>query len=133
VDRLPLTPNGKIDRQALPAPRSQSVDEEPAQSTDDRPRREMERILVGIWAEALGVAQVGMDENIFDLGASSLMMPEVQMELQRRLGREVSLSDLFEFHTVKTLAAHLTGHAVAVPTSDRGQRRRAARMQEGLP
>lgn len=129
LKRLPLTPNGKIDRNALPAPTSPS-DGEIAPSSADRPGNEMERLIAEVVAQALGVNHVRVDANIFDLGATSLMMPEIQMELQRALGREVPLLDLFEFHTVQTLAAHLAGDAVAPRISDRAQRRRAVRNQE---
>lgn len=127
---LPLTPNGKIDRNALPAPSSPSDDAEMAASGVDEPRNEMERLIEEVVARALGVNHVRVDANIFDLGATSLMMPEIQMELQRTLRREVSLLDLFEFHTVQSLAAHLAGDTVAPRISDRAQRRRAARNQE---
>ena len=108
-DRLPLTPNGKIDRNELPAVVTQSWGQGSGRSIDQGPRNEIESIIVKVWAEVLGVEHVGLDENIFDLGATSLMMPEVQLELQRSLDRQISLVDLFEFHTVSTLAAHLAG------------------------
>ena len=86
---------------------------------------------VEVWAEALGVANIDRDENIFDLGATSLMMPEVQSELRRRLDREISLVDLFEFHTVRSLAAHLADSVGAPSVSNRAQRRLAARVRQG--
>jgi amino acid adenylation domain-containing protein len=130
LDYLPLTANGKIDRKALPAPPGPSS-KEPPQCTCDGPCSELEHIIGRVWSEALGVERVGADANVFDLGATSLMMPDVQIELQRRLGREVSLVDLFEFHTVRMLAAHFAGDPVGPRISNRGQRRRAARNQDG--
>jgi amino acid adenylation domain-containing protein len=129
VDRLPLTPNGKIDRNALPDVDSQKTSAESPPSWGDGPRQQVERVIVKVWAEALGVDRVGLDENIFDLGATSLMMPEVQIELQRILAREIPLVDLFEFHTVSTLAAHLAGDKVQPRNTNRAQRRLAARHQ----
>jgi amino acid adenylation domain-containing protein len=129
VDRLPLTPNGKIDRNALPDVDSQKTSAESPPSWGDGPRQQVERVIVKVWAEALGVDRVGLDENIFDLGATSLMMPEVQIELQRILAREIPLVDLFEFHTVSTLAAHLAGDRVQPRNTNRAQRRLAARHQ----
>jgi amino acid adenylation domain-containing protein len=133
LDRLPLTPNGKIDRNSLPTPvsRSQSGAHSGAFVADSR--NENERIIAKVWAEALDVEQVGLDENIFDLGATSLMMPEVQIELQRNLDCEITLVDLFEFHTVRSLAAHLAGTSVVQVDSTRAERRRAARQRIGRP
>ena len=131
LDRFPLTSNGKIDRNALPSAFDSGAGAEPARSADLAPRSEVERIVVGVWAEALGVANIDRNANVFDLGATSLMMPEVQVELQRKLDREISLVDLFEFHTVSALAAHLANHHVAARMPNRAQRRLAARNQQG--
>jgi amino acid adenylation domain-containing protein len=139
LDRLPLTANGKIDRLALPAPSLPVAEprEIPPESKfgpiSGGVRETTERILVEVWAQALGVERVGTEQNIFDLGATSLMMAEVHVELQRRLAREFPLLDLFEFHTVSTLAAHLVGETAATRLSNRGARRRAARTGEGSP
>jgi amino acid adenylation domain-containing protein len=125
LERLPVTANGKIDRNALPRPVESNS--RPSRS-ESRPRSEMEGIIAEVWAEALGLGEVGLDDNFFDLGATSLMVPEVQNELQRRLGREVAVLDLFEFHTVSSLANHFSGGSAAPPpTANRVQRRLAVR------
>jgi amino acid adenylation domain-containing protein len=130
LDRLPVTPNGKINRNALPAPIYHEGDGVNEQTEGNRPRDHIEGTIVKVWSEVLGIERVGLDENVFDLGATSLMMPEVQLELKRRLGREISLVDLFEYHTVRVLAAHLEGASAAPQSSNRGQLRRAARNQD---
>src|SRR6185369_12838262 len=64
LNRLPQTPNGKIDRRALPSPEivlSTDADEFVA------PRTPLEEILAGIWAELLGIEQVGVEHNFFEL------------------------------------------------------------------
>jgi hypothetical protein len=129
LDRLPLTPNGKIDRGALPPPVAPEGSGRPAtvSAREDDPRDEFERVVEEVWAGALGVDHVDRQQNVFDLGATSLMMPEVQVELRRRTGREISLVDLFEHHTINGLAAWLAGAPMAPRVSDRAQRRRAAR------
>ncbi len=125
LDSFPLTANGKVDRNALPKP---VADEEPETSLE-LPRNELEEVIAREWQEALGVEQVGLNRNFFDLGAHSLMVAEVHMQLQQSLGREISLVDLFQFPTVSTLAAHLSGQTAASPISDRAQRRLAARQR----
>ncbi len=125
LDSLPLTANGKIDRNALPMP---AADEEP-ETIAELPRNELEQTIAQTWKEALGVEQVGLDRNFFDLGAHSLMVAEVHMQLQQLLGREISLVDLFEFPTVSALAAHLSGQDAAAPATNRAERRLAARQR----
>ncbi|MBW8873686.1 MAG: non-ribosomal peptide synthase/polyketide synthase [Acidobacteria bacterium] len=99
---LPLTPNGKVDRKALPAPVPVSRDLPPEEG-----RSALEDAVAGIWCEVLGVPRVGVEENFFDLGGHSLLLPQVQARLRDRLGREVTLLDLLTHTTVRALARHL--------------------------
>jgi amino acid adenylation domain-containing protein len=124
LDAFPLTANGKIDRHALPLPAA----EEPELVTE-LPRTELEQKIAHAWKEALGVEQVGLHRNFFDLGAHSLMVAEVHMQLQHTLGREISLVDLFQFPTVSALAAHLDGQETTPQVNNRAERRLTARQR----
>jgi amino acid adenylation domain-containing protein len=126
LDSLPLTANGKIDRNALPNP---SAVENESGTAPEPPRNELERVIAEAWKDALGVDRVGLNENFFDLGAHSLMVAEVHIQLQQLLGRELSLVDLFQFPTVTALANHLNGEEAAPRVSTRAERRLAARQQ----
>jgi amino acid adenylation domain-containing protein len=128
LDSFPLTANGKVDRNALPDP---STLENESGKVPELPRNELERIIVEAWEDALGVDGVGLNENFFDLGAHSLLVAEVHMQLQQQLGRELSLVDLFQFPTVTALANHLNGEEVAPRVSSRAEQRLAARQQRG--
>jgi amino acid adenylation domain-containing protein len=128
LDSFPLTANGKVDRNALPDP---STLENESGKVPELPRNELERIIVEAWEDALGVDGVGLNENFFDLGAHSLLVVEVHMQLQQQLGRELSLVDLFQFPTVTALANHLNGEEVAPRVSSRAEQRLAARQQRG--
>ncbi len=123
LDSFPLTANGKIDRNALPRPAS----DEP-ELISEIPGSELERKIAQVWKEALGVEHVGLHKNFFDLGAHSLMVAEVHIQLQQLLGQEISLVDLFQFPTVSALAAHLDGQESAPQTATRAERRLAARQ-----
>ena len=126
VDRFPLTSNGKIDRKALPPAETDTPVADPV----SRPGNDMETTLAAVWAEALGLERIGMEQNYFDLGASSLMVAEVHSRLQQHLQQEISLVDLFQFPTVRALSTHLSG-VISVPSvSDRAKRRLAARGHE---
>ena len=126
LDRFPLTSNGKIDRKALPP----VALDKPVVDPVSRPGNQMETTLAAIWAEALGLERIGVEQNYFDLGASSLMVAEVHSRLQQHLQQEVSLVDLFQFPTVRALSTHLSG-VISVPAvSDRASRRLAARRHE---
>jgi acyl carrier protein len=131
---LPLTPNGKIDRAALPAPEhahSESRSVEP-------PKNDVEREIVGVLKELIGLDEVGVDDNFFDLGANSLLMVQASVRLRDRLGRPMPLVRMFQFPTARLLAASLapTDEAAAngavKQSQDRAQVRKDAmqRMRE---
>jgi aryl carrier-like protein len=100
--RLPLTGNGKLDRKALPAPDASEM-----QKTHEPPRGEAEQIVAAVWAEVLGVARVGRDDNFFALGGHSLLAMQVIARLRTRLQLEVPLNTLFEAPCVDQFAARL--------------------------
>jgi amino acid adenylation domain-containing protein len=126
LDRFPLTSNGKIDRKALPPVAIDTQVSDPA----SRPGNEMETTIASIWAEALGLERIGVEQNYFDLGASSLMVAEVHSRLQQHLQQGISLVDLFQFPTIRALSTHLSGVISAPAISDRASRRLAARRHE---
>jgi acyl transferase domain-containing protein/acyl carrier protein len=87
------------------------------------PRNESERLIADIWQQVLGVQQVGMDDNFFDLGGHSLLMIQVQSKLREALHREISMVDLFKYPSVGALAEYLSqanGHkSQAEPVQER--------------
>ncbi|MFD0634352.1 alpha/beta fold hydrolase [Catenulispora yoronensis] len=105
LDRLPLTLNGKVDYRALPAPATV-----PARVSRS-PRDPQEEILCGLFAELLGVPQVGIDDNFFELGGHSLLATRLASRVRTILGRRVSLSGLFKAPTVAALSDSLRAAA----------------------
>ena len=101
LERLPLTANGKIDRQALAMLAAEWPNAGPAAAA----RSETEKALAEIWAELLGVAEVGVDDDLFDLGAHSLMAMKALTQIRDRFNVNLSLRNLFEAPTVAGLAA----------------------------
>jgi aryl carrier-like protein len=68
----------------------------------------MEQALASIWAEVLGIDEVGVDDNFFEVGGNSLLIVRVRARIREQLGRDVSLVDLFLHPTVGRLAVALT-------------------------
>jgi amino acid adenylation domain-containing protein/non-ribosomal peptide synthase protein (TIGR01720 family) len=75
LDRLPRHPNGKVHRAALPPPPSAEVPVAPA-STD------LKSEIAAMWGSVLGSGPVGLDENVYELGAHSLMAVKVHRRIQ---------------------------------------------------
>ncbi|RUT04339.1 hypothetical protein DSM106972_045670 [Dulcicalothrix desertica PCC 7102] len=103
VEALPLTPNGKVDRKALPAPDIATIE----QHNFKVPRTILEEILVGIWSDILGVKQVSIDDNFFDLGGHSLIATQLISRIRKVYRVEVPLRYLFEEPTVAGLGAKI--------------------------
>ena len=105
VDSLPLLPNGKVDRRALPAPgRTRPELEVPFVS----PRTPIEEALAGIWAEALGIDQVGVVDNFFDLGGHSLLAGRVISRMRDTFQMDVPIQSFLEAPTVADIALVIT-------------------------
>ncbi|MFI6885461.1 amino acid adenylation domain-containing protein [Streptosporangium canum] len=98
VAALPLTPNGKIDRNALP-----DVDGG-SERNATAPRTAGERLVAQVFAEVLGVAEVGAHDDFFTLGGHSLLATMVTARLTALSGREVPVREVFVRPTVAGLA-----------------------------
>ncbi|SIT65154.1 MULTISPECIES: non-ribosomal peptide synthetase [Burkholderiaceae] len=111
LDAFPLTPNGKLDRRALPAPDDAAL----ARQAYEAPQGELETTLAAIWAELLGVKQVGRHDSFFALGGHSLLAVQLIERLRRR-GIGLSVRALFDMPVLSALARSLGQHCdVVVP------------------
>jgi len=101
LEKLPLTPAGKLDRAALPPPADSNPSEIPERMT------EREQALAGLFAELLGVPDVGPDDNFFALGGHSLLAVRLAGRIRADLGVRLDINALFEAPTVGKLAERL--------------------------
>ncbi|MGY5024594.1 non-ribosomal peptide synthetase/type I polyketide synthase [Streptomyces griseus] len=97
---LPLTANGKVDTAALPAPRAE---------TGDRPYEEpvtlYEISVARHWKTLLGREQVGLEDDFFELGGSSIKLIELLHQLRTEFGVGVPVSRLYQVTTLHGMAA----------------------------
>ena len=104
VDALPLTPSGKVDRGALRA-RLPAGELAPAAEPDGDLETEIEELVAGIWQDLLKRGSIGRDDNLFDVGAHSILAIEFTSRVYDALGLEIPLRLLFESPTVRRLGA----------------------------
>ena len=100
---LPLTPNGKIDRKALPVP--EDIRQLPGHVA---PRNEVEKTLAKIWQDVLGIEQVGIHDNFFDLGGASIQSLQI-VARANMASFPLSAENIFEYQTIAELAVQVKG------------------------
>lgn len=100
--QLPITANGKIDRAALPAP----IREVANVDTHIAPRTDREKLLCDIWAELLGLEEVGIGDNFFVLGGDSIILIQMISRV-RRQGYQLFPKQVFQHQTIEHLATVL--------------------------
>ncbi len=108
LDEFPLTPNGKINRKAL-----SELQETFINKPLTPPRTPIEKELVAIWTEILGVT-VGINDDFFTLGGHSLLATQIISRIRQQLKLEIPLRSLFEFPTIAQLSQIIDNHK---PTS----------------
>jgi amino acid adenylation domain-containing protein len=107
LPELPRTANGKVDRAALPAPPDRAA----AVAAPVPPRDPLERQLARIWEQILGTAPIGVTDRFFDLGGHSLLAVRLTVQIERQLGRKLSLAALLQAPTIAELAQRLRAEA----------------------
>ncbi|MFF5477788.1 amino acid adenylation domain-containing protein [Streptomyces sp. NPDC012935] len=108
LDELPLTPSGKLDRRALPAPDFTRT------STFEPPRTEPEKVLCGLFSEALGLERVGVHDDFFERGGDSIVSVRLA-DRARRAGLALSPRDVFAHRTPAGLARALPDETGPAP------------------
>jgi len=128
LEALPLSPNGKVDRGQLanlkPSPEPPPEAESP--QSDATTQSRVRDILAGV----LGHGAFKVDDNFFDLGATSLDLIGVHAKIVEIFGPVLTAIDLFEHPNIKAVAAKIDGDAAGgaalVPAAERARGRAAA-------
>jgi amino acid adenylation domain-containing protein len=125
---LPLTPNGKIDRKALPAPSQSPI---AIRSVSAIPETALEKSIASIWQDVLHLTITELDHNFFEIGGDSLRIASVHDRLQKLLGRQFPITDLFAHTTIRSLAAYFNSSRNPNSAAD-ALRMRAQRQRQSF-
>lgn len=113
LEVFPLTANGKVDRSKLPAPRTASAGEPGKYIVANTPQ---EKTLAGIVKEVLGIEQVGVTDNLFQLGADSLHVFQITSRAVKA-GLPVTPRMVLQFRTIQDILAELNKAGDAVKSA----------------
>lgn len=102
IKNLPLTPNGKIDKKALP-----QADTFNCVKNYVAPQTEVEKDLVDIWKNLLSHKTIGIYDSFFEIGGHSLLAMRLISAINKKMGVDLSIRDLFEFNTVSDLSKYI--------------------------
>jgi amino acid adenylation domain-containing protein len=126
LSTLPLTPNGKLDLNALPAPLFE-------RAAAILPQTASERRLAALWCELLGFEAIGVEDNFFEVGGTSLLLLRLHARIVGEFARDVRLVALLQHPTIRALALHLD--TTFTPTAARASsdaQERAAKQRESV-
>ena len=122
---FPLSANGKVDRKALPAPQAGDYHREREYVA---PRDKVEKKLVLLWEQVLGIKPVGVKDGFFDLGGKSLQAARLFTQIMSSFGKDLPLTTLIHAPTVELLAneirplAKRANYPTLVPMKQTGTR-----------
>jgi non-ribosomal peptide synthetase component F/acyl carrier protein len=102
LDEMPVLANGKVNRNALPAPETMRHTNSDSYVAPQTP---IEELVAAIWADALRVEKVGIDDNFFKLGGHSLLATQIISRINEVFRAKVPLRSLFDQPSVKGLSA----------------------------
>ena len=103
LESFPLSPTGKVDRARLPAVVTTHTD-----MRGRAPINATEAALRDIWRKVLGTRAVGVDDNFFDLGGTSLGLMEVHANIKRSMSSDITVVELFQYPRISALAERMT-------------------------
>jgi len=103
LKELPLTSNGKVDIKSLPKPKIITKRQQV------KPANEIEAVLVHIWSEVFGVAEleVSVEHNLFEIGGNSINIIRIQDKLEQSYGIDIPIAVFFQYTTIRTMAAYI--------------------------
>ncbi|MBP5177575.1 MAG: amino acid adenylation domain-containing protein, partial [Clostridia bacterium] len=98
IDRIPLTANQKVDKRALPLLKRQAAEHVMPETAE-------EKLAFDCACEALGHSDVGVTDDLYEAGLTSLNVMRLIVLLSDAFGKTVRMSDVRQHPTVRQLAA----------------------------
>lgn len=115
LNEFPITINGKIDKEKLPQPEYVRPDSAPLFR---KPRTKLEKDIASIWSAQLQVPSIGIDDNFFEMGGTSLLTQKVATLMRKRFKLKIPVTKIYQHPTIKEIAAHIENDDKTSPSID---------------
>jgi amino acid adenylation domain-containing protein len=126
LERLPLAANGKVDRSAL---RNLATSQLHDPLEAEGPSTDAEGCLTEIATRVLGLSTVDINREFFALGGDSVKLVEMSAAIEREFNRRVELVDVFQYPTIRKMAAFLS--TTSAPSTEDAVVRKARQRSQG--
>lgn len=107
IDKIPLNANGKIDKKALPEPDSNIL----VNAEYQPPRNKIDSKLIEVWSKILNIKKIGIDDNIFELGADSLSIINFQTTIITNKWN-LTTQDFYKYQTIREISDKISGQII---------------------
>lgn len=101
IEQFPLTPNNKIDKKALT---EKDISGIISHTSAAKAETEIQKTLVDIWENLLGISGIGIDDNFFELGGHSILAAQMLADFEKSTGKKIPLAEMFTSQTIRQLA-----------------------------
>jgi hypothetical protein len=118
LKELPLTVNGKLDAAALPAPSMGSGVAVGQRDSGPQSLSEAEELVSQVFMDVLDLRGIGLDDNFFDCGGTSLLLISAHLRLQAQFEKLFPVTLMFECPTVRSLAKRLSASGPSASEKD---------------
>ena len=115
VEDFPITENGKIDKKSLPLPEYVRPDSAPLLQ---KPRTKLEKEIATIWSEQLGIPVIGINDNFFEMGGTSLITQKVATLIRQRLNLAVPVTKIYQYPTIAEISEYIDTESKTESTID---------------
>ncbi|WP_282124677.1 polyketide synthase [Algibacter mikhailovii] len=103
IDEFPITISGKIDKKNLPLPKYERPESAPLFK---KPRTKLEKRIASIWSEQLKIPSIGIDDNFFEMGGTSLLTQKVATLMNQNFDFKVPVAKIYQYPTIASLSAY---------------------------
>ena len=107
LENLPITTNGKVDKKILEKYEFKIDSNE----SYVPPQNDVQKLFCDIWEDILH-KKIGIDDNLFELGADSLMVIKFKIQLLSH-NQDIKYSDIFKFKTIRSICDHIESNILS--------------------